>query len=173
MCRILFVFVNIFHMRTSKNYLSNPKPKHTAGGTVRDRKARRLGAAGTGRTGRRPADPPRTQLTLLPPRTLKTIVPGHVLHETGLQKQIGDGTLVRKQERRPALVSVMNILSSTAQPLVMSSVLHWISFVRAPEETSGQMSTMPCTVIGMVASWANRPVGVPSCPAPSVSSGAS
>ena len=39
------------------------------------------------------------------------LIPGHVLHEKGLQRQ-GVGTLVRSQERRAAFVPVINRLST-------------------------------------------------------------
>ena len=35
-------------------------------------------------------------------------IPGHALHEKGLQIQIGDGTLVSNQERRALAVPVIN-----------------------------------------------------------------
>ena len=48
-----------------KNNLSNPKPEHTTGGSVRGG-ARRGGGAGLGRTGRRRNGPPRMQPSLAP-----------------------------------------------------------------------------------------------------------
>ena len=35
-------------------------------------------------------------------------IPGHALHEKGLQRQIGDGTLVSSQKRRAAVVPRIN-----------------------------------------------------------------
>ena len=62
--------------------------------------------------------------------------PGHALHEKGLQRQTGVGSLVRSQERRAAVVPRINRLSTARQPpvnrLSCSSIgLHRISFVRA------------------------------------------
>ena len=37
-------------------------------------------------------------------------IPEHALHEKGLQRQIGDGTLVSSQERRALAVLLMNRL---------------------------------------------------------------
>ena len=44
--------------------------------------------------------------------------PGHALHEKGLQRQIGVGTLVSNQERSAPAVPLINRLSSAGQPLV-------------------------------------------------------
>ena len=38
----------------------------------------------------------------------KNHVPGHALHEKGLQRQVGVGTLVSSQERRALLVARIN-----------------------------------------------------------------
>ena len=46
------------------------------------------------------------------------IIPGHALHEKGLQGQIGDGTLVSSQERRALAVLVINRLSNAGQTLI-------------------------------------------------------
>ena len=47
-----------------------------------------------------------------PPRPDPPVVcpgfPGHALHEEGLQRQIGVGTLVSSQERRALLVPLIN-----------------------------------------------------------------
>ena len=37
-----------------------------------------------------------------------TTIPGHALHEKGLQRQIGVGTLVNSQQRRALAVPVIN-----------------------------------------------------------------
>ena len=52
--------------------------------------------------------------------------PGHALHEKGLQRQIGVGTLVSSQERRALAVLVINRLSTAGQPLI--SVLHRFTY---------------------------------------------
>ena len=67
-------------------------------------------------------------------------VPGHAMHEKGLQRQIAVGTLVNSQQRRALAVSQLNRWSTAGQPLVnrtfcSSTVLNRISFVRACEET--------------------------------------
>ena len=65
-----------------------------------------------------------------------TSIPGHALHEEGLQRQIGVGTQVSSQERRAAVFPRINRLSTDRQSRVCSSVgLHRISFVRASEDT--------------------------------------
>ena len=69
------------------------------------------------------------------------VIPGHALHEKGLQRQIGDGTLVSSQERRALAVPLINRGTIAGQPRVNRSFrssigLHRISFVRASEETS-------------------------------------
>ena len=50
------------------------------------------------------------------------LVPGHALHEKGLQRQKSVGTLVSSQERRALAVPVINRLSTAGQPLI--SFLH-------------------------------------------------
>ena len=67
-------------------------------------------------------------------------IPGHALHEKGLQRQKGVGTLVSSQEQRALLVPVINRLSTACQPVVnrgfCSSIgLHSISLVRASRGT--------------------------------------
>ena len=42
------------------------------------------------------------------PVARKESVPGHALHEKGLQRQIGVGTLVNSQQRRAFVVPVIN-----------------------------------------------------------------
>ena len=46
------------------------------------------------------------------------VVPGHALHEKGLQRQIGVGTLVNSQQRRALAVSVINRGSTGYKPRV-------------------------------------------------------
>ena len=65
---------------------------------------------------------------------------GHALHEKGLQRQNGDGTLVRSRERRAAVVPRMNQISTGCQPRVNRTFcsacgFHGISFVRASEKS--------------------------------------
>ena len=62
-------------------------------------------------------------------RSEQLFIPGHALHEKGLQRQIAVGTLVNSQQRRALAVPLVNrwFCSSTG--------LHRISFVRACEET--------------------------------------
>ena len=67
-------------------------------------------------------------------------VPGHALHEKGLQRQKGDGPLVSSQEHRALLVPRLNRLSTGCRSVVNRSfgssiVLHRISLVRASGET--------------------------------------
>ena len=45
-------------------------------------------------------------------------VRGHALHEKGLQRQLGVGTLVSSQERRALLVPLMNPLQTADGPVV-------------------------------------------------------
>ena len=52
-------------------------------------------------------------------RHVREIVPGHALHDKGLQKQKGVGPLVSSQEHRALPVPVTNRLSSGCQPLVV------------------------------------------------------
>ena len=88
-------------------------------------------------------------------------VPGHALHEKGLQRQIGVGTQVSSQERRAAVVPQINWTSNRT---FRSSIgFHRISLVRASGKT---FRTIVWGARGAVVSWANRSVGVPSCPAP-------
>ena len=50
------------------------------------------------------------------------LYPGLALHEKGLQRQIGFGTLVSSQERRALAVPLINRGSTAGQPLI--SFLH-------------------------------------------------
>ena len=63
------------------------------------------------------------------------------MHEKGLQRQIGVGTLVNSQQRRALAVPVINRGETGGQPVVnrtlcSSTGLHRIPFARACEETS-------------------------------------
>ena len=69
---------------------------------------------------------------------LSAIIPRHALHEKGLQRQIGVGTLVCSQEWRAAVVPRINRLSTAYQPLVNRGLcspngLHRNSLSRASE----------------------------------------
>ena len=46
------------------------------------------------------------------------LIPGHALHEEGLHRQIGVGTLVSSQEQRALIVLLINRWSTACQPLV-------------------------------------------------------
>ena len=56
----------------------------------------------------------------------KFCLPGHALHEKGLQKQNGDGTLVSSKEERALLVPLINRLSTAGfvPPSVPGHALH-------------------------------------------------
>ena len=86
------------------------------------------------------------------------IVPGHALHEKGLQRQIGVGTLVSSQERRALLVPLIN-RGSTARFVPPSVYIGFPLFV-LPKRRSGQLSSIAWRARGTFVSWANRPVGV-------------
>ena len=59
----------------------------------------------------------------------RSLIPGHALHEKGLQRQIGVGTLLSSQKRRALFVPRFN------RTFCSSTGLHRISFVRAFEES--------------------------------------
>ena len=96
-------------------------------------------------------------------------VPGHALHEKGLQRQIRRRRYIGQQPgtksaSRPADKPVINRWS-TAGFVVPSVYLRFALFVlanRGPQP----LSLIRQSVRGTVLSWANRPVGVPFCPAP-------
>ena len=52
------------------------------------------------------------RLTALDQNVVVVLVPGHSLHEKGVQRQIGVGTLVSNKERRAAVVPRINRLST-------------------------------------------------------------
>ena len=71
--------------RTSEilcKHLSDPKPGHTTGETVRGWTARRRGGAGAGRTGRRQVGSPRTQSPLFVPQCIVDNCPYCTLDST-------------------------------------------------------------------------------------------
>ena len=98
-------------------------------------------------------------------------IPGHALHENGLQRQKSVGTLVRNHVRRAAVVPRINRLSTGCQPRVNRTFcspvgLHGISFVRASVESFRTVCHDRRKAKGTVVFWANRPIGVPSYRAP-------
>ena len=82
-----------------------------------------------------------------------------------LQGRICDGTLVSSQERRAAVTPRINWLSTGR--FVPPPVYIGFPLFVLPKNSSGQCSSMPWRAKGTVVSLANRPVDVPSCPAPS------
>ena len=92
------------------------------------------------------------------------IFPGHALHEKGLQRQIGVEVLVCNQGRRSVVVPRINRLS-TRRFVPPSVYIEFCLFVLAMRR-SRQLSSMLWRARDPVVSWANRPVDVPSCPAP-------
>ena len=82
----------------------------------------------------------RAAVILVINRSLRFLIPGRALHEKGLQRQIGDGTLVNSQQRRALAVPVINRGWTGCQPRVNRTFcsfagLHRNSFVRACEES--------------------------------------
>ena len=85
------------------------------------------------------------------------------MHEKGLQRQIGVGTLVNSQQRRALAVPVINRLPTADKPRVnrgfcSSTGLHRISFVRACEETF--RTVVYSALEGQRGGWLPRP---PKC----------
>ena len=77
----------------------------------------------------------------------------------------------RNEERPSSRRPRMNRLSTARQPrfVFLHSVYIGFRLFALPKRRSGQLSSMPWKpwrAMGTVASWANRPVGVQSCPAP-------
>ena len=83
-------------------------------------------------------------------------IPGHVLHEKGLQRQKGVGTRVSSQERRALFVPVINRLLNA--DFVPPSVLHTIFPGHALHEKGlqGQISA-----VTLVSSQERRALAVP------------
>ena len=80
-------------------------------------------------------DPPPLYIAFL----LFVLLPGHALHEKGLQKQKCAGPLVSSQERRARFIPRLNHLSTAGPMRVQSGFcsstgLHSISLVRFSEE---------------------------------------
>ena len=91
-------------------------------------------------------------------------IPGHALHEEGLQRQIGVGPQVSSQERTAAVVPLIN-RSSTGYR-VPPFGLNKIYFVRASAETSRRVVFGALGAKLTIVSWAHRPAAVPSRHAP-------
>ena len=90
-------------------------------------------------------------------------VPGHALHEKGLQRQIGVGTVVSSQERRALLVPRLNRWSTVCfvpPPVYIGFPL----FVLA-KRRSEQLFTVPWRARGTVGFRADRNVGTLFCSA--------
>ena len=58
----------------------------------------------------------------MPQQFTNNCIPGHALHEKGLQRQIGVGTLVSSQERRALVAPRINRRITAGQPLVCSPI---------------------------------------------------
>ena len=71
---------------------------------------------------------------------LFVLLPGHALHEKGLQRQKGDGPLVSSQEQRALLVPLMNRLS-TADFVPLSVYIGFRLYVLL-ERRSGDLSSI-------------------------------
>ena len=85
----------------------------------------------------------------------------------GVLDKYGDGPLVSSQERRVAVVLVINRLSSAGQPLVSFFLRFTKDFLcRTCEESFRTAFFNALGARGSVVSLANRPVGVRSCPVP-------
>ena len=91
-------------------------------------------------------------------------IPGHALHENGLQGQKGVGPLVSSQEQRALFVPRLNRLS-TAHFVPPSVYIAFRLFVFL-EKRSSDVSAIPWRVHGTFVSWANSSVGTQSCPTP-------
>ena len=94
------------------------------------------------------------------------------MHEKGLQTQKqGDGPLVSSQERRAIFVPRVNPTSTGRHPVVNRTFCspigsHQFSLVVLLRKTFRTGVSMPMRIRWSIVSWANRSVGVPSCPAP-------
>ena len=98
-------------------------------------------------------------------------IPGHALHEKGSQRQKSIGPLVSSQERRAAVVSLINRLSTARQPLVvfLDSVYIGCYLSVLPKKRPGRSSPVPWGSKWTIVLWAHRPASprpVPPCPDP-------
>ena len=89
-------------------------------------------------------------------------IPGHALHEKGLEGQKGVGTLVNSQQRRALAVPVIN-RGSTGR-FVPPPVYIGFPFVLA-KRRSGQFFTVRWRARGAVGFQGHRNVGTLFCPA--------
>ena len=159
MYRRLFVFVNPFHARHVREYPRRLQERLAFGPTELSAPCSSQLRPAPPSAVRR-ADPTRpwcvrvldsTSLYLFPDRPCMKRVPGHALHEEGLQRQIGVGTLVNSQQRRALAVLLLSRLSTAGQPRV--NRLPTGRFISPPvyigfplfvlsKSRSGQLSTM-------------------------------
>ena len=113
----------------------------------------------------RPADLPRLHRRFCSSVGVNYVrTPGHALHEKGLQRQIGGGTLVSSHEQRALFVPRLN-RGSTADFVPPSVSIGFRLFVLL-ERRSSDVSSIPWKVQGTCVSWANSSVGTQSCPTP-------
>ena len=91
-------------------------------------------------------------------------VPGHALHEQGLQRQKGVGPLVSRHGQRAFLVPRINRLPTACQPVILFPHSVYIGFrlFVLLERCSSDVSTIPWRVRGTLVSWADCSVGVQS-----------
>ena len=92
----------------------------------------------------------------------REFVPGHALHEKGLQRQKGVGPLASSKEQRALLVPLINRLSTAS--LIPPPVYIGFPLFVLPRICSRQLSSMLWRTRGTLVSWAEKPVGVPSLP---------
>ena len=99
-------------------------------GLQRPKRRRGIGQQPKSESSRRPTDKP------LVNRPLRSRFPGHALHETDSQGQLGVGTLVSNQERRALVVPLINCRSTAGQCRFCTSIgLHRVSLFRASRGT--------------------------------------
>ena len=92
------------------------------------------------------------------------IFPGHALREKGLHRQLGVGTQVSSQERRAAVVPWIS--RGSTRRFVAPSVNMGFSLLVLQETRPAGFLRSSGGYEGTLSPWADRPVGVPSCPAP-------
>ena len=93
-----------------------------------------------------------------------SMIPGYALHAKGLQRQRSVGPLPSSQKRRIAAAPRINC-SSTGRFVPPSIYIGFCLFVHLGI-CSGDLYSIPWAARQSVVSLANRPVGLPSCPAP-------
>ena len=97
-------------------------------------------------------------------RARKSKIPGHALHEKGLQRQIGVGTLVNSQQRRALAVPVINhdkpvINSGSTAGVVPSTVYIGFPLFVLAKRRSEQLFTVRWKARGAVGFQGHRNVG--------------